>query len=74
MLCYRILSRLYCYTFILIIHARIFLILELYTFIVGDLDLLSGGRALFPEKMPVVLIVSVLLCVFSYYLVHAFIH
>ena len=35
----------------------------------GDRDLLSGGRDLFPEQMLVVLIVSVLLFRFAYYLV-----
>ena len=43
-------------------------------FYCGGLALLSGGRALFPEQMLVVLIVSVLFCRFVYYSVHVFIH
>ena len=43
-------------------------------FYCGDPALLSGGRALFPEQMLVVLVVNVLLFRSAYYFVHAFIH
>ena len=57
----------------MIIHASSFLIIEFVDFHCGDPALLSGGRALFPKQMLVVLIVSVLFFRSAYYFVHDFI-